>query len=103
MLVMNPVRIDPEVMSGTPCFAGTRVPVRTLFDVLETGHTIDDLLTGYARAGAGRAGTRQGQSPHDRGAGGMKVLIDESLDVRLHQHLTGHDAYTVAFHGMEGA
>ena len=29
----------------------------------------------------------------------MKVLIDESLDVRLHQQLAGHDAYTVAFMG----
>jgi uncharacterized protein (DUF433 family) len=44
---MNPVRVDPEIMSGTPCFAGTRVPVRTLFDVLEKGHTLDDFLTGF--------------------------------------------------------
>ena len=44
---MNPVRVDPEIMSGTPCFAGTRVPVRTLFDVLEKGNSIDDFLAGF--------------------------------------------------------
>ena len=31
-------------MHGTPCFAGTRVPVQTLFDWLEEGHTIDYFL-----------------------------------------------------------
>ena len=44
---MNPVHVDPDIMSGTPCFAGTRVPVRTLFDVLEKGKTINDFLAGF--------------------------------------------------------
>ena len=44
---MNPIKIDPEIMSGTPCFAGTRVPVRTLFDVLAHGKTLDDFLRGF--------------------------------------------------------
>jgi uncharacterized protein (DUF433 family) len=35
---------DPEIMSGTPCFAGTRVPARTLIDYLEGGDTLDDFL-----------------------------------------------------------
>ncbi len=34
-------------MSGTPCFAGTRVPVRTLFDYLEHGKPLDDFLRGF--------------------------------------------------------
>jgi uncharacterized protein (DUF433 family) len=38
------VVIDPEVMSGTPCFAGTRVPVRNLLDYLEGGDTLDVFL-----------------------------------------------------------
>ena len=41
------VTIDPEVMGGTPVFAGTRVPVRTLVDYLEGGETIDDFLDGF--------------------------------------------------------
>jgi len=34
-------------MSGTPCFAGTRVPVRTLFDYLEAGDPLDEFLDNF--------------------------------------------------------
>ena len=36
-----------DVMSGTPVFAGTRVPVRTLLDCLEGGESITDFLEGF--------------------------------------------------------
>jgi uncharacterized protein (DUF433 family) len=35
------ITIYPEVMSGTPVFTGTRVPIQNLFDYIEAG---DDLL-----------------------------------------------------------
>jgi uncharacterized protein (DUF433 family) len=35
---------DPEVLGGTPVFAGTRVPVQSLFDYLEGGETLDEFL-----------------------------------------------------------
>ena len=35
---------DPEIMSGTPVFMGTRVPIKTMFDHLEDGYTIDGFL-----------------------------------------------------------
>ena len=38
---------SPEIMGGTPVFAGTRVPVQTLFEYLEGGDTIDDFLDGF--------------------------------------------------------
>ena len=38
------VVIDSEIMSGTPCFAGTRVPVRNLLDYLEGGDTLGEFL-----------------------------------------------------------
>jgi uncharacterized protein (DUF433 family) len=38
---------DPEVMGGTPVFAGTRVPVQTLLDYLEAGDSIDEFLEGF--------------------------------------------------------
>jgi uncharacterized protein (DUF433 family) len=41
------VTSSPNVMGGTPVFAGTRVPVQTLLDYLEAGETIDDFLTGF--------------------------------------------------------
>jgi uncharacterized protein (DUF433 family) len=36
--------IDPEVMSGTPCFRGTRVPFKNLIDYLEGGHSLGEFL-----------------------------------------------------------
>lgn len=35
---------DPEILSGTPVFVGTRVPVRSLFDHLEGGDTLEEFL-----------------------------------------------------------
>jgi uncharacterized protein (DUF433 family) len=39
--------ISPEIMGGTPVFAGTRVPVQTLLDYLKAGEFIDDFLDGF--------------------------------------------------------
>ena len=41
------VTSSPDVLSGTPVFAGTRVPIQTLIDYLEGGETIDDFLVGF--------------------------------------------------------
>jgi uncharacterized protein (DUF433 family) len=42
---MDPiVTMNPKVMHGTPCFAGTRVAVQTFFDHLEAGYTTDGFL-----------------------------------------------------------
>mgnify|MGYP006269531495 CR=1 FL=1 len=41
-----PITTDPEIVSRTPVFTGTRVPVRTLFDWLET-ETLDEFLENF--------------------------------------------------------
>ena len=38
------VHSDPEILSGTPVFVGTRVPAQSLFDYLEGGDTLDEFL-----------------------------------------------------------
>lgn len=38
---------DPEILSGTPCFYGTRVPFKNLLDYLETGETLDAFLDDF--------------------------------------------------------
>ena len=38
---------SPEIMGGTPVFAGTRVPVQTLLDYLKAGESINDFLEGF--------------------------------------------------------
>jgi uncharacterized protein (DUF433 family) len=40
----NLIEINPQKMSGTPVFRGTRVPIQNLFDSLEEGETIDQFL-----------------------------------------------------------
>jgi uncharacterized protein (DUF433 family) len=41
------VKVDPEIMSGAPCFAGTRVPIQNLIDYVEVGDSIEDFLDGF--------------------------------------------------------
>ena len=41
------VWVDPDRMSGEPCFKGTRVPVQTLIDHIEGNSTLDDFLKGF--------------------------------------------------------
>ena len=41
------VQIDPEIVSGTPVFAGTRVPVESLFEFLQAGDSLDRFLDDF--------------------------------------------------------
>jgi uncharacterized protein (DUF433 family) len=41
------VRCDPEIQGGAPVFRETRVPLRSLFDHLEAGDSVDDFLEGF--------------------------------------------------------
>lgn len=41
------IEIDPNKVSGTPVFAGTRVPIKNLFDYLEGGDSLEDFLEGF--------------------------------------------------------
>ena len=47
MDVRNLITIDKEVLGGTPVFTGTRVPVESLFDHLESGSSIDEFLEDF--------------------------------------------------------
>lgn len=41
------IKSDPEVLGGTPCFQGTRVPLATFLDYVESGYSLEDFLRGY--------------------------------------------------------
>ena len=41
------ITVDPGIVSGTPVFAGTRVPVESLIDHLKAGDTLEDFLDGF--------------------------------------------------------
>jgi uncharacterized protein (DUF433 family) len=42
------VSVAPDIMHGTPCFTGTRVPVQTLLDYIEEGDTLDNFLRDFS-------------------------------------------------------
>ncbi len=41
---LDVINIDPEIMGGTPVFKGTRVPIESLFDHLESNISLDEFL-----------------------------------------------------------
>ena len=42
-----PINIDPEIMSGTPVFEGTRAPVDALLNNLSAGVSLDEFLENF--------------------------------------------------------
>ena len=42
-----PISVDPEVLSGTPVFRGTRVPAQTLVDYILDGETLETFLRNF--------------------------------------------------------
>ena len=46
-MLYGQVSIDPDIMSGTPVFAGTRVPVQNLFDYIEGGDDLSEFLDDF--------------------------------------------------------
>ncbi len=45
--MVEPIQCHPEILGGTPCFSGTRVPVAALFDHLRRGYTVDYFLSQF--------------------------------------------------------
>jgi uncharacterized protein (DUF433 family) len=46
-MMQNLITSDPDILGGTPVFRGTRVPVKNLFDYIETGETIEAFLHSF--------------------------------------------------------
>lgn len=38
------ITVNPNILGGTPVFKGTRVPVRTLFEYLERGYSLEEFI-----------------------------------------------------------
>lgn len=47
MQISSTIVSSPEVLGGTPVFAGTRVPIKNLMDYLEAGDTLDEFLEDF--------------------------------------------------------
>ncbi len=62
-VVTSVIVSNAEIMSGTPCFRGTRVPLQNLMDYIERGYPLEDFLEDFptvSRAMAIRALRDQG-------------------------------------------
>ena len=46
-VIKDYISIDPEILGGQPVFAGTRVPIETLFMHLEKGISLNDFLEDF--------------------------------------------------------
>jgi uncharacterized protein (DUF433 family) len=46
-MITSPIHSDPDILGGTPVFAGTRVPAATLLEYLECGDTLDSFLLDF--------------------------------------------------------
>ncbi|HZJ13900.1 MAG TPA: DUF433 domain-containing protein [Chthoniobacteraceae bacterium] len=67
------VQTNPEILGGTPVFAGTRVPVQSLIDYLEAGERLDEFLEDFPtvsreQAVAALELAREALRPHARPA-----------------------------------
>jgi len=84
------VKIDPEIMSGAPCFAGTRAPIQNLIDYLEGGDSIDDFLEGFPTVSRQQVIAFLEEAKDSVLGRGVKILLDECVDRRLARDLAGH-------------
>jgi uncharacterized protein (DUF433 family) len=59
-----PITVDREIMSGTPVFSGTRVPIQTLFDYLMDGCELAEFLDNFPSVSAEAALTILAYASH---------------------------------------
>lgn len=62
------ISIDPERVSGTPCFAGTRVPIKNLWDYLEGGSGLEEFFEDFEGV------------PRDKAIGALRMAFERLLE-----------------------
>ena len=92
---------DPDVLSGASVFAGTRVPIRNLFDYLAGGEPLSEFLEDFPSVGREQsaAAIREAEESWVTHA---RVLLDECVPKRLRRGLPGHDVKTATEMGWSG-
>jgi uncharacterized protein (DUF433 family) len=96
-LLFGLVWINPERVSGAPCFYGTRVPIKTLFDLRAAGQTLEAFLddfVGGSREQAQCCSIGRSHRLEDLRNLTVKILFDHNLPLRWREHLPGHEIRT---------
>lgn len=77
-----PIKIDPEICHGTPCFNGSRIFVSILFDHLKNGYTFDEMMEQYPSLDRSQALTilkLSAESATDYSRSLIRSLIDRGV------------------------
>jgi uncharacterized protein (DUF433 family) len=61
------VHVDPEIPGEIPCFAGTRVAIRSLFDHLKLGYSLDQFIEQFPTVKKSQAQTLLDEARHQIG------------------------------------
>lgn len=72
------INIDPEILGGTPVFYGTRVPIKNLFDYIESGESINYFLEDFEGVSRSQVIKLLEMS---------KLLLESSTNI-LHENIT---------------
>jgi uncharacterized protein (DUF433 family) len=95
--------IDPEVMNGTPCFRGTRVPFQNLIDYLGGGHSLGEFLRQFPTVTQEMAILALEQAKDSLLARiALRILLDECLPLDLRHSFPGHIVHTAQWAGLRG-
>lgn len=91
-----------NVLHGTPCFAGTRVPAETLFDYLEDGHSIEEFLIDFPGVKREQVTSLLGEVREGIGREAKPIEAYESpprrkLPHRMRNWITGHEVFTATY------
>ena len=65
------ISVNPERMSGTPCFVGTRVPIKHLWDYLEGSDTLEEFLDDFEGVPRDEVITSLASMPYEKLHGGL--------------------------------
>ncbi len=82
------IKIDKDILGGTPVFPGTRVPVTALFDYLEDGDSIDEFLLDFPSVTRKQAIALLADVRKEM----MKILLDECVPIHSLCRITWHSS-----------
>ena len=60
------ITVDPDILGGTPVFAGTRVPMKALFEHIEDEYTLEEFMECFPTVTREMAVRMLEQSPSPR-------------------------------------
>ena len=72
---------NPEIMSGTPVFAGTRVPVESLIQHLRAGDTLDQFLSDFPTV------------RREQAEAFLSLALNDALELVPHDEQTAKDTH----------